>query len=156
VKCKSLPAHSGLLHSSGYSGRTVFYDAASKFLCVELQVGYTAIETIKSKLRYDCQAMNVGVKVNSYYIDNEIYCSEAFLKVLQARGQEVKMSGVSAQFQNGAADSMIKGYIQMAQTMMLHANLRWPKVADESLWPHALHICTYITICLQKSLESVL
>jgi len=31
-----------------------------------------------------------------------------------------------------------KGVIQMARTMMLHANLRWPEVADESLWPHAL------------------
>jgi len=157
VKGKSLPAHSGVLHNSEYSGGTVFYDAASKFLCVELQVGYTATETIKSKLRFERQAMDVGVKVSSYHTDNGIYRSEEFLKELQAKGQGVKMSGVSAQFQNGAAESIIKGVVQTARTMMLHANLRWPEVADESLWPHALQYqCTYITLCLQKSLGSVL
>ena len=116
----------------------MFYDAASKFLCVELQVGYTATETIQSKLRFECQAMDVGVKVSSYHTDNGIYHSKEFLKELQAKGQGVKMSGVSAQFQNGAAESIIKGVVQTARTMMLHANLQWPEVADESLWPHAL------------------
>jgi len=54
------------------------------------------------------------------------------------------MSGVSAQFQNGAAESIIKSVVQSARTMMLHANLRWPEVADESLWPHALQYAVYL------------
>jgi len=53
VKGKSLPAHSGIGQREEYTGGTIFYDAASKFLCVELQVGYTATETIKSKLRFE-------------------------------------------------------------------------------------------------------
>jgi len=28
--------------------------------------------------------------------------------------------------------------------MMLHAHLRWPEVADESLWPHALQYAVYL------------
>ena len=45
VKGTGLPAHSGIGQKQEYSGRTVFYDAASKYVCVELQVGYTAVET---------------------------------------------------------------------------------------------------------------
>jgi len=63
---------------------------------------------------------------------------DEFLKELQAKGQGIKMSGVSAQFQNGAAESIIKSVVQSARTMMLHAQTRWPAVADESLWLQAL------------------
>jgi len=88
--------------------------------------------------------MDVGVKVHSYHTDNGIYHSDEFLKELQSKGQGIKMSGVSAQFQNGAAESIIKSVVQSARTMMLHANLRWPEVADESLWPHALQYAVYL------------
>jgi len=54
------------------------------------------------------------------------------------------MSGVSAQFQNRAAESIIKSVVQSARTMMLHANMRWPEVADESLWPYALQYAVYL------------
>jgi len=53
VKGKGFPAHPGIGQKQEYSGGTVFYDPASKYLCVELQVGYTAVETIKSKLRLE-------------------------------------------------------------------------------------------------------
>jgi len=83
-------------------------------------------------------ALDVGVQVHSYYTDSGIYCSDGFLKELQAKGQGIKISGVSAQFQNGAAESIIQSALQYFRTMMLHASLRWPEAADESLWPHAL------------------
>jgi len=69
VKDRGLPARSGVGQKEEYSGGTVFYDAESKFLCVELQVGYTAIETIKSKLRFVCLATDMGVKIHSYHTD---------------------------------------------------------------------------------------
>ncbi len=69
LKDRGLPAHSGVGQKEEYSGGTVFYDAESKFLCVELQVGYTAIETIKSKLRFVCLATDMGVKIHSYHTD---------------------------------------------------------------------------------------
>jgi len=89
-------------------------------------------------------ALDVGVQVHSYHTDNGIYFLDEFLKELQAKGQGIKMSGVSTQFQNGAAESIIKSVIQSARTMMLHANLGWPEVADESLWPHALQYVVYL------------
>ena len=144
VKGRGLPAHSGIGQKDEYSGGTVFYDAASKFLCVELQVGYTAIETIKSKLRFERMAADAGIRVHAYHTDNGIYQSDEFLRELQDKGQGIKMSGVSAQFQNGAAEAIIKSIVQSARTMMLHANLRWPEVADESLWPYALQYAVYL------------
>jgi len=54
------------------------------------------------------------------------------------------MSGVSAQFQNGAPESIIKSVVQSACTMMLHAQTRWPAVADESLWPQAHQYAVYL------------
>jgi len=54
------------------------------------------------------------------------------------------MSGVSAQFQNDAAERRIKSVVQSACTMMLHAQMRWPAMADESLWPQALQYAVYL------------
>jgi len=90
---------------------------------LKVQVGCTATETIKSNLRFEYLATDVGMQIHSYHTDNGIYCSEEFLKELQAKGQGIKMSGVSAQFQNGAAKSIMKSIVQSAWTMMLYANL---------------------------------
>ena len=60
---------------------TVFYDAASKYVCMELQVGYTAVEMIKSKSMFEWMAANIGVQVHAYHMDNGIYCSDKFLKI---------------------------------------------------------------------------
>jgi len=54
------------------------------------------------------------------------------------------MSWASAQFQNGAAKSIIKRVVQSAGTIMLHAQMRWPAVTDESLWPQALQYTVYL------------
>ena len=54
------------------------------------------------------------------------------------------MSGVSAQFQNGAAENAIKNTVARARTMMLHAAIRWPEVKDQSLWPYALTHAAYL------------
>ncbi|MGH3053412.1 MAG: reverse transcriptase domain-containing protein [Gaiellaceae bacterium] len=66
------------------------------------------------------------------------------MKELYEKGQGIRMSGVSAQFQNGAAENAIKIVVQKARTMMIHAALRWPEAADKSLWPMALSHATYL------------
>jgi len=45
------------------------------------------------------------LQIHSYHTDNRIYQSDEVLKELQAKGQGIKMSGVSAQSQNGAGKS---------------------------------------------------
>lgn len=98
VKGRSLPAHSGIGKREEYTGGTIFYDAAFKFLSVKLQVGYTVTKMIKSKLQFKQTALDVSVQVHSYHNDNGIYHSDEFLKEHQAKRQGIKMSGVSAQF----------------------------------------------------------
>jgi len=107
---------------------------------------------IKSKQQFKQIILDVGVQVHSNHTDNGIYCSDEFLKDLQAKRQDIKMSGVSAQFQNGAEETVVKSVVQSDRTMMFHANLQWPEVADKSLWPHALMWFICIISCLMKSL----
>ena len=67
--------------------------------------------------------MGEGISIQAYHTDNGIYASKEFLKELAQKGQGLKMSGVSAQFQNGAAENGIKIMVQKAWTMMLHCAL---------------------------------
>ena len=66
------------------------------------------------------------------------------MRELADKGQGMTLSGVSAQFQNGAAENRIKVVIRNARTMTLHTALRWPGFAEKNLWPmalsHAVHL----------------
>ena len=129
---------------SQYSGGTLFYDAASGSVHCYHQLGMTASETIESKIAFERMAQGCGVAVKDYHTDNGIYTSKEFMRELNEAGQGLTLSGVDAQFQNGAAENAIKIVVRMARTMMLHATLRWPEVADKALWPlamsHAVHL----------------
>jgi len=83
--------------------RNSFCGAASKFICVELQVSYIATEMFKSKLQFECLAADVGVKIHSYHTPDNGSTTQMcfFLKELQAKGQGIKMSVLS----NGEAKS---------------------------------------------------
>ena len=111
---------------------------------MEHQVALTSYETIAAKCNFERLALEAGVTVTSYHTDNGIYRSNEFLKELHSKGQGIKMSGVSAQFQNGVAENAIKTTVARACTMMLHAALRWPDVQEQSLWPYALSHTTYL------------
>jgi hypothetical protein len=63
---------------------------------------------------------------------------------LAEKGQGIKMSGVSAQFQNGAAKNAIKIVVQNACTMMIYATLCWPGFVEKDLWPQALSHAAYL------------
>ena len=66
------------------------------------------------------------------------------MRELAAKGQGIKFSGVSAQFQNGAAENGIKIVVRNARTMMIQTAFRWPGFAEKDLWPmaltHAVHL----------------
>ena len=135
----------GLASSSlKYMGGTLFIDAASGFIHVSHQVGLTAAETIESKMRFERDALSHGVAIQAYHTDNGVFTSKEFLRDLTEKGQGMSLSGVSAQFQNGAAENGIKIVVRNARTMMLHAGLRWPNFAERVLWPmalsHAVHL----------------
>ena len=66
------------------------------------------------------------------------------MRELAEKGQGIKYSGVSAQFQNGAAENAIKIVVRNARTMMIHATLRWPGFVEKDLWPQALSHAAYL------------
>jgi len=127
-----------------YRGGTIFCDATSGYIHVKHQVSLTSYETIAAKVNFERLAIEAGVTITSYHTDNGIYRSSEFLKELHTKGQGIKMSGVSTQFQNGAAENAIKNTVARARTMMLHAAIRWPEVKDQSLWPYALTHAAYL------------
>jgi hypothetical protein len=55
--------------SSKYVGGTLFYDAASSYISVYHQFGFTAAETIQSKIRFEQESAQAGVSVRSYHTD---------------------------------------------------------------------------------------
>lgn len=121
-----------------FQGGTIFYDAASSYIHVAHQEGFTANETIRSKIEFERLARDHGVSIDAYHTDNGVYKSAEFMKELAEKGQGLKFSGVSAQFQNGPAENAIKIVVAKARTMMVHAALRWPAQAKKDLWPMAL------------------
>ncbi len=100
-----------------------------------MQIGYTAIETIKSN--FEWMASNFNVQVHAYHADIGIYHSKPRAKIQD--------EWVSAQFQNRAVESTIMSVFQFSLAMMLHAQIRWPAVPDESLLPYALPVCCVLT-----------
>ena len=134
----------GLSSSQTFNGGTLFIDAASNFIYVSHQVGATAAETIASKTKFEREALTCGVDIQAYHTDNGVFTSKEFMRELAEKGQGITLSGVSAQFQNGAAENAIKIVVRNARTMMIHAALRWPGYSEKDLWPMALSHATYL------------
>jgi hypothetical protein len=137
-------ASKGASSSLKYMGGTLFYDAASGYISINHQHGFTAAETIQSKMSFEQEASQSGVSVSEYHTDNGVFNAQSFMKEIADKGQGIRFSGVSAHHQNGAAENGIKLVVRNARTMMLHVALRWPGYADQDLWPmamsHAVHL----------------
>ena len=58
--------------------------------------------------------------------------------------QIVRFAGVGAHHHNGNAERSIQTIMSTARTMMLHAAIHWPDVADPSLWPMAVLHAVYL------------
>jgi Reverse transcriptase (RNA-dependent DNA polymerase)/GAG-pre-integrase domain len=99
-----------------FGGGTLFIDTASNYISVHHQVGATANETIQAKIKFE----------------------------LAEKGHGITLSGVSAQFQNGAAENVIKIVVRNARTMMIHATLQWQGFFEKDLWPMALSHAAYL------------
>jgi hypothetical protein len=53
-------------------------------------------------------------------------------------GQSISYCGVNAHHQNGRAEKKIRDLQELARTMMLHAQHRWPNAINTHLWPFAI------------------
>ena len=123
-----------------YRVATVFVDQFSKLSYVHMQKGGTAIETLEAKLAFERYARSFGIKVSHYHADNGIFADKLFQRSIENSGQTLSFCGVNAHWQNGVAERRIRELQDLARTMMIHANRRWPSAIETYLWPYALRL----------------
>ena len=121
-----------------YSGGTVFYDAVTRYISLFNQVGFTAEETIESKMKFERDCSSIGIIIKKYCTDDGVYVSKAFQEHLDEMGQTIQHSGVGGHHHNAHAENAIKIVTQKGRTMMFHSALCWPEHTDLKLWPLAL------------------
>ena len=90
------------------------------------------------------ESADVGVNIQDRNSDNRVHTTKELTEKLHEDGQTLRLSGVGAHHQNGAAENAIKMITRKARIAMFHAALCWPEKCDKSLWPlamaHAVHI----------------
>ena len=127
-----------------YGGGCIFVDHATGYIHVKYQVSLSASETIAAKHAYKQHMHDMGVVVTHYHSNNGVFAANAFVDEINKSGQMINYAGVGAHHQNGVAERDIQTVMSMARTMMLHAAVRWPDMADASHWPMAVDYATYI------------
>ena len=128
-----------------YSGGAIFVDHASGFIHVSYQKHLNTHETLKSKEAYELFCRDHGVIPQGYLTDNgSSFTSSGFTDHLKQFKQIVHFAGVGAHHHNGNAERAIQTIMSVARTIMLHAAIHWPEVADAQLWPMAVEHAVFL------------
>jgi hypothetical protein len=128
----------GFLTTKRYKYATVFVDHLSRLGFVYLQKTASAEETIEAKKAFESYAKRHGVTVENYLADNGIFKAHKWVEECKKDGQGLTFVGVNAHHQNGMAERRIRELQDMARTMLIHANSRWPDAINANLWPYAV------------------
>ena len=126
---------------NSYHGGTVYIDAASGLVYVEIQVSLGAEETLVGKHKFEQVVMDLGsVTVKRYHSDNGVFDTTVFREDCVANEQKQTFSGVGAKHQNAVAERCIQTMSYWARTMMVHAAIHWPADGADNLrlWPFAM------------------
>jgi hypothetical protein len=126
---------------TGYHGGTVYIDAASGLVRVEMQVSMGANETVLGKHKFEQWVYDLAsVCVKKYHSDNGVYDSAVFREDCAGQDQKQTFSGVGAKHQNAVAERTIQTMSYWARTMMVHAAIHWPTNGADNLrlWPFAM------------------
>ena len=122
-----------------YVGRALFTGHASGFIFVHNQVHLNSHETLQGKENFEALARDFGVIISEYLRDNATaFTSAEYREHLSKFAQVSQYAGVGAHHHNGIAERSIQTVMSIARTMMLHAAIHWPDVADAALWPLAV------------------
>jgi hypothetical protein len=130
--------------SKMYSGACVFTDLATGYIHVEPQISFTAHETLQATERFEAVMKENGVIIHKYMFDNgSAFTSAEYRVKLVDQQQKSQQAAVGAHSQN-VAERAVQTISSMARTMMIHAAIHWPSIADTCLWPMAVKQAEYI------------
>ena len=74
-----------------------------------------------------------------FHTDNgSSFTSQGYTDHLKTFSQISSFAGVGAHHENGLCERTIRTVMSVARTMMLHAAIHWPEMADPSQWPMAV------------------
>ena len=132
-------------HVKSFCGGCIFVDAATGFVHCELQQHLNNDETLEAVKKFEQVAADSGITIAEYSADNgSCFTSKAFAERLQAGNQAIRHSGAGSHHQNGCAERSIRTIMAIARTLLLHAAIHWPDVADPTLWPMSVYHACYI------------
>ena len=138
VKGRLFESRGKTSNDSMYTGGCIFYDHATSYVYIHLQVQINTIEALQAKMSFERHLFDYGIIAQAYHADNGIFNAKEYVKEIEDNFQQIQYSGVGAHHQNGCAERAIGTMFSIARTMMIHAKLRWPDVIDTNIWPMAI------------------
>ena len=123
---------------------TVYVNQASRLSFLWLQKTATAEDTLQGKEAFEQYSKDHGVTIWAYHTGNGIFKAYQWVEACQQNGQGLIFAGVNAHHQNGIAERKIRSLQELARTMLLHANKRWPQAISTNLWPYAIHMANNV------------
>jgi len=128
-----------------YCGGLIVVDHATNMVFIHFQKRLTSQETLAGKEAYERFCLDHGIVSQKYLTDaGAAFTSSDFTKHLVDLKQEIRFAGVGAHHQNGPAECHIGIVMKMARTIMIHAAIHWPAMADPALWPMAVSHAAFL------------
>ena len=128
-----------------YTGGAIYVDMATNLVHVEFQRHLNTHETLAATAEFERMCLDAGVIPQEYLSDNgSAFTSREYMAHLCQFFQICRFDGVGAHHHNGVAEWAIQTIMSIAWTMILHAAIHWPNMADPSLWPMAVQHAVFL------------
>ena len=122
-----------------FCGGCTFIDHGSGYVLIWHQVNLREPDMIKSKMKFEIYAFNIGVVLKIYHTDNSVFTEDKFTNQLIESNQTIELSVIGVAHHNGVAERLNKTVVNMDQTMMLHAVMHSPEgTIIEDIWPMSM------------------
>ena len=128
-----------------YTGGAIYVNMATNLVHVEFQRHLNTHKTLAATAEFERMCLNAGIIPQEYLSDNgSAFTSKEYMAHLRQFSQISRFAGVGAHHHNGVAERAIQTIMSIARTMMLHAAIHWPDMADPSLWPMAVQHAVFL------------
>jgi hypothetical protein len=128
----------GGLTNARYMHTCVFIDHYSDLSYVHQLKRQSREEVLKAKEAFEAYANTFGIDIRHYHADNRIFNGKAWRQSCSKPHQGLSFVGVNTHHQNGRAERRVRSLWDMARTMLINANHRWPQAITANLWPYAI------------------